>query len=186
MWICWKHCSKILSLASAQEWGLLSPAPCSIMSLIISKWRSPHCSLDAEKCFDSISHNSLFYKLHNKIPDALWLTLRKWCKELRATVRWKQTQLAQVRPLMSPAVQDKEAFSLPISSTYLSMDSWQSLRTTQSKYESAPVKSTALRMRRHHSYDHQCTWPTDPNQWVYCIRWSMALQIWSKQNQVPN
>ena len=27
------------------------------------------CSLDAEKCFDSIWHDGLFYKLHHVLPD---------------------------------------------------------------------------------------------------------------------
>ena len=31
------------------------------------------CSLDAEKCFDSICHYSLFYKLWGKIPNEHWL-----------------------------------------------------------------------------------------------------------------
>ena len=33
------------------------------------------CSLDAEKCFDSIWHPGLFYKLIDIIPNAHWLFL---------------------------------------------------------------------------------------------------------------
>jgi len=46
------------------------------------------CSLDAEKCFDSIWHNALFYKLKDKIPNDHWLILYRWYKGLKATVRW--------------------------------------------------------------------------------------------------
>ena len=47
------------------------------------------CSLDAEKCFDSICHVSLFMKLRAKIPDKHWILLYRWYKNLKAIVKWK-------------------------------------------------------------------------------------------------
>jgi len=46
------------------------------------------CSLDAEKCFDSIWHKALFYKLADKIPDPHWVLLYRWYTGLKATVKW--------------------------------------------------------------------------------------------------
>ena len=46
------------------------------------------CSLDAEKCFDSIWHDGLLFKLYNKIPDINWLFLHNWYKNSYACVRW--------------------------------------------------------------------------------------------------
>ena len=46
------------------------------------------CSLDAEKCFDSIWHKALFHKLTDKIPDAHWLILYRWYNNLMACVKW--------------------------------------------------------------------------------------------------
>ena len=45
------------------------------------------CSLDAEKCFDSIWHQALFYKLIDRIPNSHWLTLYRWYRGLKATVK---------------------------------------------------------------------------------------------------
>ena len=47
------------------------------------------CSLDAEKCFDTIWHKGLFYKLYGKIPNDHWVLLYKWYSNLKATVKWK-------------------------------------------------------------------------------------------------
>ena len=49
------------------------------------------CSLDAEKCFDSIWHCGLFYKLINIISDAQWLFLYNWYAKSYAQVRWDST-----------------------------------------------------------------------------------------------
>ena len=46
------------------------------------------CSLDAEKCFDSIWHDGLFYKLHNVLPDIHWRFLRKWYSVLDVVIKW--------------------------------------------------------------------------------------------------
>ena len=47
------------------------------------------CSLDAEKCFDSIWHVGLFYKLIDTIPDSQWLFLYSWYESSHAQIRWK-------------------------------------------------------------------------------------------------
>ena len=46
------------------------------------------CSLDADKCFDTIWHHGLFYKLLNKIPKDHWLLLFSWYNNLKAGVRF--------------------------------------------------------------------------------------------------
>ena len=46
------------------------------------------CSLDAEKCFDSIWHEGLFYKLLDILPRSYWLFLYKWYKSMECIVRW--------------------------------------------------------------------------------------------------
>ncbi|CAL4155415.1 unnamed protein product, partial [Meganyctiphanes norvegica] len=46
------------------------------------------CSLDAHKCFDSIWHDGLFYKLAGKIPDLHWVFLYKWYISSKAHARW--------------------------------------------------------------------------------------------------
>ena len=45
------------------------------------------CSLDAEKCFDSIWHDGLLYKLMPVMPMAHWRLLFSWYKSLSALVR---------------------------------------------------------------------------------------------------
>ena len=46
------------------------------------------CSLDAEKCFDSIWHDGLFYKLINILPLSHWLFLYQWYQSMSAIVKW--------------------------------------------------------------------------------------------------
>ena len=46
------------------------------------------CALDAEKCFDTIWHDGLFYKLWGNIPPSHWIILYKWYKGLSARVLW--------------------------------------------------------------------------------------------------
>ena len=46
------------------------------------------CSLDAEKCFDSIWHDGLFYKMLPIIPDIHWRFLRNWYSRLDVVIKW--------------------------------------------------------------------------------------------------
>ena len=55
------------------------------------------CSLDAEKCFDSIRHCGLFYKLIGVIPDLHWLFLYNWYSNTYAQVRWDAKYSSQFR-----------------------------------------------------------------------------------------
>ena len=48
-------------------------------------------SLDAEKCFVSVWHTALFYKLHCKIPPEHWVLLYQWYNGLVSTVKWNNT-----------------------------------------------------------------------------------------------
>ncbi len=45
-------------------------------------------SLDAEKCFDTVCHVSLFFKLIGVIPEHEWLFLYEWYTQLNAMVKW--------------------------------------------------------------------------------------------------
>lgn len=49
------------------------------------------CSLDAEKCFDSLWHYGLFFKLFSKMPDSHWLFLLSWYKNMKSIVKWENT-----------------------------------------------------------------------------------------------
>ena len=46
------------------------------------------CTLDAEKCFDSINHVSLLYKLINVLEINHWMLLHRWYSNLQGVVRW--------------------------------------------------------------------------------------------------
>ena len=45
------------------------------------------CMLDAEKCFDSVRHDGLLYKLQSVLPINHWLIIYRWYKALKAVVR---------------------------------------------------------------------------------------------------
>jgi len=55
------------------------------------------CTLDAAKCFDSIWHEGLFYKLYDVIPQPHWILLYRWYKALRARVCWKGSMSAEFK-----------------------------------------------------------------------------------------
>ena len=55
------------------------------------------CSLDAEKCFDRIWHDGLFYKLINILPRPHWAFLYKLYGKLSAQVKWKGSVSSQFR-----------------------------------------------------------------------------------------
>ena len=61
---------------------------CDLLSIFNSSDSSIYmCSLDVEKCFDSIWHDELMYKLFPKMPRVLWRLLFHWYKSLHALVR---------------------------------------------------------------------------------------------------
>jgi hypothetical protein len=69
---------------------------CSLLNDLTSYFReggSPvyMCSLDAEKCFDKIWHDALFYKLWAKIPLEHWILLLKWYRSSHSLVRFNGT-----------------------------------------------------------------------------------------------
>ena len=45
-------------------------------------------TLDAEKCFDSICHVSLFLNLIDVLPTYQWILLYNWYRKLNAVVKW--------------------------------------------------------------------------------------------------
>ena len=46
------------------------------------------CTLDAEKCFDKVWYDGLFYKLWDKIPLEHWIVLLKWYRSSCSMVRF--------------------------------------------------------------------------------------------------
>ena len=46
------------------------------------------CSMDAEKCFDSLWHAGLFYKLIDVLPDVHWCVLYNWYSNMTAVIKW--------------------------------------------------------------------------------------------------
>ena len=66
---------------------------CAFLHDIASYCSSKHspvyiCALDAQKCFDSVWHDGLLYKLIDILPNSHWLILYKWYKDSHAIVKW--------------------------------------------------------------------------------------------------
>ena len=66
---------------------------CNLVTDVICHCKSQHsplfvASLNAEKCFDSVCHISLFVKLIDILPAYQWLFLYKWYKSLNAVVKY--------------------------------------------------------------------------------------------------
>ena len=55
------------------------------------------CSLDAEKCFDSIWHMGLLFKLIDVLPDHVWSYLCKWYESSYAVIRWNNLHSQKFR-----------------------------------------------------------------------------------------
>ena len=55
------------------------------------------CTLDAERCFDSIWHDGLFYKLKDILSHPYWLFMLRWYRSLRAVTRWQGKLSAEFR-----------------------------------------------------------------------------------------
>ena len=49
------------------------------------------CSMDAEKCFDTIWHAGLFNKLFNVLPNIHWRILHNWYSNMKSVVKWNGT-----------------------------------------------------------------------------------------------
>ena len=76
----------------AHPWSVhLSMICCNIVALQGSNVFI--CSLDAEKCFDSIWHKGLFYELLDILPKSHWLFLYHWYQSnvMKCVVRWDGT-----------------------------------------------------------------------------------------------
>ena len=66
---------------------------CNLLNDVTSYCKSRNsplflATLDAEKCFDSICHVSLFLKLIDVLPTYQWLLLYNWYRKLNAVVKW--------------------------------------------------------------------------------------------------
>ena len=73
--------------------GLGTDMACSFANDLISYFNdkgSPvfACNLDAEKCFDRVWHDGLFYKLLSKVEFSHWLLLYEWYSNLKACIKW--------------------------------------------------------------------------------------------------
>ncbi len=67
---------------------------CSMLNDVISYCNEAKSSLyiaalDAEECFDSVCHFSLFVKLIGVLPDIHWLLLYNWYRQLNVVVKWR-------------------------------------------------------------------------------------------------
>ena len=67
---------------------------CNLLNDVASYCKSRNstlflATLDAEKCFDSICHVSLFLKLIDVLPVYQWILLYNWYKRLEAVVKWE-------------------------------------------------------------------------------------------------
>ena len=66
---------------------------CSLLNDVTSSCKSRYSplifdTLDAEKCFDSICHVSLFLKRIDVLPTHQWVLLYNWYRKLNAVVEW--------------------------------------------------------------------------------------------------
>ena len=76
--------------------GRDTTAACSFLNDILCYFKDQGtpvyvCSLDAQRCFDSIWHAGLFYKLRDVLPLNHWLLLYRWYHCSYAKVRWQGT-----------------------------------------------------------------------------------------------
>ena len=66
---------------------------CNLLNDITSYFKSQNspvfvAALDAEKCFDSICHVSLFLNLIHVFPIHEWLLLYNWYNKLNVEIKW--------------------------------------------------------------------------------------------------
>ena len=94
---------------------------CNLLNDVTSYCKSRNsplflATLDAEKCFDSICHVSLFLKLIDVLPTYQWLLLYNWYRKLNAVVKWNgcYSQMFDI-----PVEHDREANFLHIYLIYL-------------------------------------------------------------------
>ena len=76
------------------------------------------CTLDAEKCFDSVWHDGLLYKLQSVLPVNHWLIIYRWYKALKLLF---DVMVSSANRLLLQKVHDKGAYFhhiyFPFSST---------------------------------------------------------------------